>query len=213
VLGEVYNVESRVYGSRGIPGDWRKLKKCGGGMVFDWGVHLIDQALMFAQDRKLLSVYATLDKVFGGECDDGFSVCFKFEGDLTYLCEVRTNNYIQMPRWYVVGKDGTLVLKDWSCDGEIVRKVKEDAEAKPIAASSGMTKTMAPRAEATIEHLPIPEVDVTVADFFLNVKAAIRGEEKQNITAEQLLATTEIMEAMFRSAKTNTVITEFEFQK
>lgn len=212
-LGKVYNIESRVYGSRGIPGDWRKYKAHGGGMVLDWGVHLIDQAIIIAGNRKLLSLYTTLDYAHGGECDDGFSVCFKFEDDLTYLCEVRTNNYIQMPRWYVAGKDGTLVIKDWSCDGEIVRKVKEDAEAKPIAASSGMTKTMAPRTEATIEHLPLPDVDVTVADFFLNVRAAIRGEEKQNITAEQLLASTEIMEAMFRSAETNSVITEFEFQK
>ena len=44
-LGEVYRLESRVHGSRGIPGDWRQEKEHGGGMVLDWGVHLLDQAL------------------------------------------------------------------------------------------------------------------------------------------------------------------------
>ena len=42
-IGEVINVESRIHGSRGIPSDWRCHKAYGGGMILDWGVHLIDQ--------------------------------------------------------------------------------------------------------------------------------------------------------------------------
>ena len=45
-LGEIFRLESRVHGSRGIPGDWRQEKEHGGGMVLDWGVHLLDQALL-----------------------------------------------------------------------------------------------------------------------------------------------------------------------
>ena len=32
-LGRVFRIESRVQGSRGIPGDWRKEKGHGGGMA------------------------------------------------------------------------------------------------------------------------------------------------------------------------------------
>ena len=35
-LGKVFRIESRVQGSRGIPGDWRNQKAHGGGMVLDW---------------------------------------------------------------------------------------------------------------------------------------------------------------------------------
>ena len=45
LLGGVFRIESRVHGSRGIPGDWRQEKEHGGGMVLDWGVHLLDQIL------------------------------------------------------------------------------------------------------------------------------------------------------------------------
>ena len=53
LLGDVYRIESRVHGSRGIPGDWRQEKEHGGGMVLDWGVHLLDQILLMMGTTKL----------------------------------------------------------------------------------------------------------------------------------------------------------------
>lgn len=41
-IGELVQIESRVHGANGIPGDWREQAKHGGGMLLDWGVHLID---------------------------------------------------------------------------------------------------------------------------------------------------------------------------
>ena len=41
-LGHVFRIESRVHGSRGIPGDWRKEKVHGGGMVLDLSlIHIL----------------------------------------------------------------------------------------------------------------------------------------------------------------------------
>ena len=57
-MGKVFRIESRVQGSRGVPGDWRNQPEHGGGMVLDWGIHLLDQALMMTLPRKLKSVYA-----------------------------------------------------------------------------------------------------------------------------------------------------------
>ena len=50
-LGEVFRIESRIHGSRGIPSDWRREKEHGGGMLYDWGVHLIDQMLLLFPDE------------------------------------------------------------------------------------------------------------------------------------------------------------------
>ena len=59
MLGPVFKIESRVHGSRGIPGDWRgTVEHTSGGMVLDWGVHLLDQALQMFPG-KITSVYAT----------------------------------------------------------------------------------------------------------------------------------------------------------
>ena len=50
-LGEIINIESRIHGSRGIPSDWRGEKDHGGGMLLDWGVHLIDQLLQIFDEK------------------------------------------------------------------------------------------------------------------------------------------------------------------
>ena len=59
LLGDVYMLENRVQGSRQVLNGWRGVKENGGGMVYDWGVHLIDQ-YMDMIDSPVTEVYANL---------------------------------------------------------------------------------------------------------------------------------------------------------
>ncbi len=111
-LGEIFRLESRVHGSRGIPGDWRQEKEHGGGMVLDWGVHLFDQALLLFPEVKLETVYATLTNVTNQLVDDGFTADLGFANGVHMLVEVGTSNFISLPRWYVLGRDGTAMIED-----------------------------------------------------------------------------------------------------
>ena len=65
-LGKVFSCESRIHGSRGVPGDWRGKPEHGGGMIYDWGVHLIDQMLLIFEDKKIKAVRCLCD---GNELD------------------------------------------------------------------------------------------------------------------------------------------------
>ena len=111
-LGEVFAIESRVQGSHGIPGDWRKEKEHGGGMLLDWGVHLIDQALQMIP-AKINSLYAKFDHVTNDEVDDGFKLDLFFEGGLVTRIEVGTTNFISLPRYYITGTNGSGCVPDW----------------------------------------------------------------------------------------------------
>jgi predicted dehydrogenase len=45
VIGDIYRVEARM-GSRALPGDWwRTSRTISGGILYDWGVHLLEYAL------------------------------------------------------------------------------------------------------------------------------------------------------------------------
>ena len=144
-LGKVFRIESRVQGSRGVPGDWRNQPEHGGGMVLDWGIHLLDQALMMTLPRKLKSVYNELTYVTNEKCDDGFRATLIFDDGLSFYVEVTTSNFIELPLWYMLGENGSAVINNWDCDGKVVMVSDwENRDAVPIVAGAGITKTMAP---------------------------------------------------------------------
>ena len=67
---------------------------------------------------------------------------------------------------------------------------------------------MAPRTEETIREYPLPEVHADVKDYYRNVIRACRGEEAPLITHDQIRKVMKLMEAVFRSAEKNQVVTE-----
>lgn len=210
LLGKTFRIESRVHGSRGIPGDWRNQKEFGGGMVLDWGVHLLDQ-IMQMLDRKVLSIYATLSYVTNENCDDGFTVTIQFAGNLTVVVEVGTSNFISLPRWYILGENGSAQIDNFAVEGKIVMVSDwEKRDAVPVVTAAGLTKTMAPRTAETIREYPLPKQDADVREFYRNVIRACHGEETQLVRHDELLRVMKLMEAVFESAEQNKVITDFE---
>lgn len=209
LLGDVFNIESRVHGSRGIPGDWRAKKEHGGGMVLDWGVHIIDQMLQLV-DEKVKKLYCKLDYVTNGEVDDGFKLFITFESGKTAQLEVGTSNFIELPRWYMQGENGTAIINDWALNGKIVRITNWDKnDAVPVKTAAGLTKTMAPRTDETIATEALPKIEADIKDFYRNVMDNISGKAEILIKHSELMRVMKLMEAAFKSAETNTVV-DFE---
>lgn len=205
-LGEIYRVESRVHGSRGIPGDWRQEPQYGGGMIYDWGIHIIDQILMMFSEKPE-SVYCTVTNVTNQLVDDGFTAEFKFQSGMTVITEVGTSNFIELPRWYVLGQNGSAVIKDWNLNGEIVRCKDYDLkDAVPVRTAAGLTKTMAPRTEESIIKQPLPEVKSDIRDFYKNFCAAIEGKEEIIVKHSEQRYLMHVVEALFESARENKTV-------
>ncbi len=206
-LGSPFYIESRVQGSKGIPGDWRAEKAAGGGMLLDWGVHLIDQLLLLDKSP-VIQVTAHLMKVKYPEVDDNFKLLLKFQSGLSALVEVSTSCYVRLPRWHVSGDLGTLVINDWDCEGKIVRAWKEPEEWGIVNTAAGPTKTMAPRPLDSIEELPLPEADPDWADFYRNFMRATDGQDPLIVRPAESLRVMRVIDAAFRSAEEGSSVCE-----
>ncbi len=206
-LGEIFRVESRYHGSRGIPGDWRGHKEFGGGMMLDWGVHLIDQMLGIVYDSKVKSLYCKCEHITNYEVDDGFKLDLYFENGVTARIEVSTSNFISLPRLYMLGTNGSAIIRSWHTDCEIVCcKNWDEKDVVPVVTAAGLTKTMAPRDEKTITKSEIPLPTSDVHDFYRNVCKAVDGIEPQIVTHAQVMRVMKIMEAAFESDRLGQVI-------
>lgn len=206
-LGEVFGVESRIQGSRGIPGDWRGHKEYGGGMILDWGVHLIDQMLRIVYDKKVEKLYCRCDHITNYEVDDGFKLDLYFEGDVTARIEVGTSHFVSMPRFYMTGTNGSAIINNWTENCRIVCcKNWDEKDVVPVVTAAGLTKTMAPRDEKTISESEIVRPTSDVHDFYRNVCKAVDGIEPQLVTHAQVMRVMKIMEAAFESDRLGQVI-------
>jgi scyllo-inositol 2-dehydrogenase (NADP+) len=201
-IGDIFNIESRIHGSRGIPSDWRGMKEYGGGMLYDWGVHLIDQILQIYVNEKLVSVYCEFDHISNKEVDDGFKLTLKFDNGARAYIEVGTYNFIPLPRFYVQGKKGTGIITDWREPLHIVECTHwHESEVLPVETAAGLTKTMAPRDEITTKTYNFDKPHSDVHDFYRNICDAIEGKATQYVTHEEMMKVMKTIEAAFESVE------------
>ena len=202
-IGEVIRIESRIHGSRGIPSDWRGEKEYGGGMIFDWGVHLIDQMLTLITD-KITRVNCYTTNITNSEVDDGFRLELAFESGKTAHVEVGTYNFISMPRFYMQCKNGSLYLEEWRKKAHVAKLTRWiEKDVTPVQNAAGITKTMAPRDSETLDEYDVDIPASNVHDFYINFCEALDGKAEQLIKNYQVRRVLCVIEAAFASSESN----------
>ena len=89
-VGDVYMVKTGLYGFNGNMHDWHVYKSEGGGMLYDWGVHLLDQMLWMMPGAKIKQVFADVRNVINFEVDDYFKIILRMDNGITAEVELGT---------------------------------------------------------------------------------------------------------------------------
>ncbi|MFA7672830.1 MAG: Gfo/Idh/MocA family oxidoreductase [Clostridia bacterium] len=199
-IGKPYTIESRVHGQNGVMHGWRAYKVAGGGMLYDWGIHMIDQMLYMVKEP-VTEVYCQLFSVKTPEVDDYFKLILRFESGLSAQIEVGTYCLEKMPRWYVNADQGSVIVKDWSCEGKMTKASQIVMEWEPeiVQTVGGPTRTMAPRPKESLEELPLPEITSEWAEYYMNVLAYLEGREEINVKQSEIRRVMQVVEAGFSS--------------
>lgn len=211
LLGNVFTIESKLHSGNGYMHEWHLYKKYGGGMIYDWGVHLIDQALFMMPGIKIKSIFADIKNVLHEEVDDYFKIILKMENGVTFHIELSTYILEYQPRWLVAGDKGTLVIKTFGCDGAVYRTGDMLKKLPPQITETvaGPTRQFAPIPPGGIVTEKLPEVETDWVDFYRNVNAVLNGEEESKIKTSEVRRVLSVMEAAWESSRTNKSI-DFE---
>lgn len=201
-VGQVIRVESRVFGNRGIPSDWRCKKSHGGGMLLDWGVHLIDQILQLVKE-KVVTVLCEMTYITTKEVEDGFRMNLMFENGKSAYVEVGTFNFLPLPRFYLQCTEGTARIDNWLVGAHVSKMLAwSEKDVLPVRSGAGITRTMAPRDERTVREYDVERPNADVHDFYRNLCDTIDGKQELLVTNEEVYVVLKVVTAAFQSGKT-----------
>jgi scyllo-inositol 2-dehydrogenase (NADP+) len=110
-IGKVHDVQSRCVGWGPYIGGWRAEAEHGGGLLYDWGIHLLDQMLQLTHEMPT-SVFAKVVCLMNA-VDDYFKIQLRWRSGFTAEVEFSNLTAAPAPRWTVLGDKGTLIMKDW----------------------------------------------------------------------------------------------------
>ena len=193
VFGRVFNVESRLGQWASCVGpaapqwrpQWRNEAAFGGGGLFDWGSHFLDQIWRLLHPARPLRVFAQLrGNVWSSDCDDLARVCIDFDNGATGLVEINTTTKHPLPRWHIDGTSG-------SCSSPFDLKFDTSVWAQlTFAACDGGAEWLLPRAEPGLDPKQIWQC----------FAAACRGEAEPAVRAESVLPTMALLDAARQSS-------------
>ena len=217
-LGDVYTIKSSLYGFNGNMHDWHIFVEEGGGMLYDWGVHLLDQILWMMPGVKLKSVFADIRNVINTEVDDYFKILMKFENNV--MAEVELGTYYLSDKmhdkwferhWFMGGNKGSAYVDGFHPEGKIVRThgLLTNVSGHRTMTAAGPTRSFGPPPEGKIYTEELPLATTSHRDYFENYKRAYAGEEPFLVQIPEMRRVLRLMDAVRESGRTGKSI-DFE---
>lgn len=206
-VGDIYLIKSQLYGVNGNMHDWHVYKEMGGGMLYDWGVHLIDQMLHMV-DSKIDTIYADMQNVINKEVDDYFKIIIKFHNQITTEIELGTYYLTPKRAWFIGGKGGSAIIEGFAGEGKIIRTkhLLENVPGKITMTSSGPTRSFGPPEPGLLYEEELPKVKAAHIDYFVNFQNALNGREELAVKTDEVRRVLLFMDAVRKSAGTNETV-------
>lgn len=201
LLGAPYLIEASVARYR-PPRGWRSEVDASGGLLYDWGAHLIDHALQLVPEP-VVSVTCDLQHCGWGAAIGSYArLLLRFSGGLLYSIELGNLVRLDRPRWVVLGERGALVKHG----------LDPQEPAMLAGAIDGATEDPVNRARIRTDlnglatELVIDSVRGDWTDYYRNVAAALAGHAELAVTPEQARRALTVFDAAMQSARTGTTV-------
>lgn len=207
-LGRAYTVKSSLYGFNGNMHDWHVYPEYGGGMLYDWGVHLLDQMLCLMAGHRLETVYATVRNVINRDVDDYFDIQMLFDNGVNCRVELGTYYLSDEPgwferHWFLSGDKASAHVDGFDPKGSIVSTTAllENVPGKITMTKAGPTRSFGPPPEGRLQVAPLPKVNVSHRMYFDAYHDYVQGVGDLQVKPEQVLRLMRLVEAIRQSSR------------
>ncbi|HWE03000.1 MAG TPA: Gfo/Idh/MocA family oxidoreductase [Tepidisphaeraceae bacterium] len=197
-FGQLINIESRLGQFSSCVGpaaaeyrpNWRNEASFGGGGLYDWGSHFVDQMWRILLPAKPVRVFAQLRaNVWSQDCDDFARVLIDFDSGVAALVEINTTTTAPLPRWQI---DGTLGSASSPASLTFDSRVWADLRFTP---ANGESRTF-----------PVAANGLSERQIWESFAAAVFGKGEPAVPIDTVLVTMALLDAARESGKTGKAI-------
>ncbi len=197
-FGKIINIESRIHQWASCVGpaakeyrpNWRNEASFGGGGLYDWGSHLLDQIWQLMLPAKPVSVFAQLrGNVWSSDCDDFARVCINFDNGAVAMVEINTTTTCPLPRWRI---DGTLGSAEAPQSATYSTREWAQLQFRPAIGKEVL--------------LPAANDGLTESDIWTRFAFAIHKGSHPAVPAETVLPTMALIDAARRSSQSGQAV-------
>ena len=197
LLGDVFLIQTAILGY-GKPRTWRGVKAQVGGMIFDWGAHLVDQALRLVSSEVDTVFCDTQQRKWDIDISSHLNCVIRFKNGVSYGIELSNICRIKKPRWFVLGDEGTLVKTGLDpqeramINGNIdAAKEPPENRAKVITQINGEVKEM------TLETIP-----GHWKSYYQNISDVLNKGAELAVKPEEVRENMQLIDAIMESVET-----------
>ncbi len=201
VIGRVFQIKRREYGF-GIRYDWQTEEKYAGGLLRNWGPHMIDPPLLLAGGR-VASVFGKLRQILNpGDVEDVFFSHITMDNGVTVISEHTLMDRETFPNWIIQGDQGTITVHETKV---VIRKMtlgSQDTSAyrNKFEREISQVEADGPNRITTGNRYGDAKV------IYPEIAQAVRGEIPYPVTTEDALDLTRVLDAVKLSSEENRVI-------
>ena len=178
-FGEVKMFESLVCGNL-LDANW----------LFDWGVHLIDQALNVCGGQP---IEVTCQSAGDPENESGpWFALIRFDNGKTALATMRSGVPGGYPRYSLIGDRGAVAWPTWQ--GGTITQSELTTEIPPIARGAGK------------DILELGERTISFTSFYRNLYETLNGDAELAVKPEEALMVVDVTLAAIESSKMKTSV-------
>jgi scyllo-inositol 2-dehydrogenase (NADP+) len=181
---------------------WRGDPEAGGGILYDWGAHFVDQGLQLIPEQIDAVSCEIQHRGWGTDIGSYGRLLIRFASGTLYSVEIGNLSRYEKPRWLVLGELGSLVKYGLDPQEPAMLAGNIDAAVEDRANRAKITTEV----NGFTAEMVVDTIRGNWTDYYRNIADALAGRAELIVKPEQVRRAIAVFDAAMESAKTGETV-------